>query len=47
MTVSLSAIVFTVLAGTVMNIITPSKIERIWAPVAFMQFDTCFIVALS
>lgn len=27
--------------GTFMNSITPSKIERIWAPVAFIQFLCC------
>jgi hypothetical protein len=33
--------------GTVMNIITPSKIERIWAPVAGIQLITSIIIALS
>jgi len=33
--------------GTIMNIITPSKIERIWAPVAFFQLVTSFIVAIN
>ena len=33
--------------GTVMNTITPSKIERIWAPVAAIQLITSIIVALS
>ena len=33
--------------GTTMNIITPSKIERIWAPVAFFQLITSIIVATS
>lgn len=33
--------------GTIMNTITPSKIERIWAPVAFGQFVTSLLVALS
>jgi len=32
--------------GTVLNTITPSKIERIWAPVAGIQFITSIIVAL-
>ncbi len=27
--------------GTLMNSITPSKIERIWAPMAFIQFLCC------
>lgn len=35
------------LAGTIMNTITPSKIERIWAPIALVQLCTSFIVALS
>ena len=33
--------------GTVMNSITPSKIERIWAPVAFFQFLTTLLIALT
>lgn len=33
--------------GTVMNAITPSKIERIWAPVALTQFVTSLIVAMG
>ena len=33
--------------GTIMNTITPSKIERIWAPVALLQLITCIIVAVS
>jgi hypothetical protein len=33
--------------GTVMNTITPSKIERIWAPVAGIQLITSIIIALS
>lgn len=33
--------------STVMNVITPSKIERIWAPVAALQFLTSIIIALS
>lgn len=32
--------------GTVMNIITPSKIERIWAPVAALQMITSLIIAI-
>lgn len=35
------------LAGTIMNTITPSKIERIWAPVAFIQLIASIFVALS
>ena len=38
--------VFT-LAGTIMNTITPSKIERIWAPVALLQLITSITVALA
>jgi hypothetical protein len=33
--------------GLVMNSITPSKIERIWAPVALILFVTSLIVALN
>lgn len=33
--------------GTVLNTITPSKIERLWAPVALGQLITCIIVAIS
>lgn len=33
--------------GTIMNTITPSKIERIWAPVALIQLITSLIVAMS
>jgi hypothetical protein len=33
--------------GTIMNTITKSKIERIWAPVAALQTITSFIVAIS
>jgi phosphoglycerol transferase MdoB-like AlkP superfamily enzyme len=39
-------VVVFLLLGSVMNSITPSKIERIWAPVAFIQFITSLIVAL-
>ncbi|QEN04743.1 hypothetical protein EW093_08485 [Thiospirochaeta perfilievii] len=35
------------LSGTVMNSITPSKIERIWVPVVFLQLIASVIVALS
>jgi len=35
------------LAGTIMNTITPSKIERIWAPVTLFQLITSIIVGLS
>ncbi len=33
--------------GTVLNTITPSKVERIWAPVALSQLITSIIVAIS
>jgi hypothetical protein len=33
--------------GTVLNTITPSKIERIWAPVALVQMISSLMVALS
>lgn len=33
--------------ATVMNTITPSKIERIWAPVALAQFICALLVALA
>ncbi len=33
--------------GTVMNTFTPSKIERIWAPVTFIQLIASLIVAIS
>ena len=35
------------LVGTVLNTITPSKIERIWAPVALFQLTTSLIMAIS
>ena len=33
--------------GTVLNTITPSKIERIWAPVALVQTIASIIVAIG
>lgn len=33
--------------GTILNSITPSKIERIWAPVALIQLISSVIVAFS
>ncbi|MDP3914861.1 MAG: hypothetical protein Q8R96_14100 [Bacteroidota bacterium] len=33
--------------GTVLNTITPSKIERIWAPVAAIQLITTIMVAIK
>ena len=35
------------LIGTIMNTITPSKIERIWAPVAAIQFVTSLLIAIN
>lgn len=35
------------LIGTALNTITPSKIERIWAPVALFQLITSLIMAIS
>lgn len=35
------------IVGTVLNTITPSKVERIWAPVAGIQLATSVLVALS
>lgn len=40
-------IVVLFIMGTIMNTITPSRIERIWAPVAFLQLITSLIVAIS
>lgn len=33
--------------ATIMNSITPSKIERIWIPVLVFQAITCIIIALN
>ena len=35
------------LAATILNTITPSKIERIWAPVALIQLAAVLLIALS
>lgn len=35
------------LLATILNTITPSKIERIWAPVGLIQLITSLIIALS
>ncbi|NVK26568.1 MAG: hypothetical protein HWE14_00925 [Flavobacteriia bacterium] len=35
------------LISSILNTITPSKIERIWAPVALIQLATSLVVALS
>ncbi len=45
--IAIWVIVALLFAGTVMNTITPSKIERIWAPVALIQMITSAIIALS
>lgn len=50
MPLSKTAIWFVVVffaAGTIMNTITPSRIERIWAPVALFQCITSIMVALG
>jgi hypothetical protein len=33
--------------ATIMNTITPSKIERIWAPVALIQLITSLLIAIG
>jgi hypothetical protein len=33
--------------GTILNTITPSKIERIWAPVALLQAMSALIIGLN
>jgi hypothetical protein len=45
--VGIWVIVIFFVIGTIMNTITPSKIERIWAPVALIQLITSLIVAIS
>jgi hypothetical protein len=40
-------VVFFFTLGTIMNTITKSKIERIWAPVALFQLITSLIVAIN
>ena len=40
-------VVVFMLVGTVLNTIAPSKIERIWAPVAFIQLITSLILAIN
>ncbi|MBL7811562.1 MAG: hypothetical protein JNL57_05015 [Bacteroidetes bacterium] len=40
-------VVLYALAGTILNTITPSKTERIWAPVAFIQLVCSLMVALG
>ncbi|NEM99290.1 hypothetical protein [Pontibacter burrus] len=46
-TIGIWVVVAFFVLGTVMNTITPSKIERIWAPVAFLQLVTSLIVAIG
>jgi len=45
--VAIWVVVVFLLAGTIMNTITPSKIERIWAPVALIQLIISIMVAVS
>lgn len=45
--VGIWVIVVFFIIGTIMNTITPSKIERIWAPVTLIQLITSLIVAIS
>ena len=33
--------------STILNAVTPSKIERIWAPIAFVQFIATLVIALN
>ena len=35
------------LAGTLMNAISPSKVERVWVPLALLQFVISFMLALG
>lgn len=46
-TIGIWVVVAFFVLGTVMNTITPSKIERIWAPVAFLQLIASLIVAIG
>lgn len=41
------AVVLFTAVGTIMNTITPSRIERIWAPITAFAFISSLIVALS
>jgi hypothetical protein len=45
--IAIWVVVVFLLAGTIMNTISPSKIERIWAPVALIQLIASIIIALS
>lgn len=45
--IAIWGVVLFALVGTILNSITPSKIERIWAPVALIQLISSVIVAFS
>jgi hypothetical protein len=45
--IAIWVVVLFALIGTILNSITPSKIERIWAPVALIQLISSVIVAFS
>ncbi len=46
-TVGIWFVVAFYLLGTILNTITPSKIERIWAPVALTHMISSLLIALS
>lgn len=45
--IAIWVVVLFALVGTILNSITPSKIERIWAPVALIQLISSAMVAFS
>lgn len=45
--IAIWVVVLFALIGTILNSITPSKIERIWAPVALIQLISSAMVAFS
>ncbi len=45
--IAIWVVVLFALIGTILNSITPSKIERIWVPVALIQLISSVIVAFS
>ncbi|MFV1884944.1 MAG: hypothetical protein ACMZ7B_10685 [Balneola sp.] len=45
--IAIWVVAFFFIAATIMNTITPSKVERIWAPVALIQLTTSIIIALG
>ncbi|MCU0385859.1 MAG: hypothetical protein MUE38_07510 [Flavihumibacter sp.] len=45
--IAIWGVVLFALLGTILNSITPSKIERIWAPVALIQLISSAMVAFS